>query len=228
MRSLFCLKSCRARVEGIISLWTAPTPVGSFWALLSMGGAKAGKLAELQDALVLGPLGFIAETLLPGGLWNSTWDSCLITASIMHQFLHFVLSSSHWSPAMTIHANTVLHYLLSEISRRAWFSTPHKHRRPPNTGWCIQPMAWLSLRILLHTFENSQYGFENWKGLLLRTQRTECRELTGLGFFERSFSGIIGQAVLQIFRKTTSHAFLPSQLFINAFQIGVALAWSDD
>ena len=33
-----------------------------------MDRAKAGKLAELQDALVLGLLGFTAESVLPSGL----------------------------------------------------------------------------------------------------------------------------------------------------------------
>ena len=207
MKSLFYPKSCRARVEGIISLWTAPTPVGSFWALLSMGRAKAGKLAELQDALVLGPLGFIAETLLPDGLWNSTWDSCLITASIMHQFLHFLLSSSHWSPAMTIHANTALHYLLSEISRRAWFSTPPINivglwtRADASNQWlgCPWEFCYILLKILSMVLKTERVYF--WE---LRERNAGSSQ--DLGFL-RALSA--GWSVRQFYKSSEKPLLMP-------------------
>lgn len=76
-------------------------------ALLSKGGAEAGNLAELQDALALSAVGFRVEGVLP---------TSLLPHHCIHHALAFTLlvSSSFWSPVMTVHENTVLHYLLSE------------------------------------------------------------------------------------------------------------------
>ena len=59
-------KSRKARVEDVASCMTCPSRHS--WALLSKGGAEAGNLAELQDALALSPVGFRVEGVLPTSL----------------------------------------------------------------------------------------------------------------------------------------------------------------
>lgn len=82
-------------------------------ALLSKGGAEAGIFAELWEALALSPVGFIVEGVLPmkqGPLKQRPGDSCPITALCHATAFMFLVSSSLWSPVMTAHRNTTLHY----------------------------------------------------------------------------------------------------------------------